>query len=368
VKNNSYDYDVIIVGAGPAGSTTARYIKSEDNDIRVLILDKRKEVGIPIQCGEGLSKISEWKTIMPNGYPLEELFNIPKNVIAQDIKYIDMISPYQNSYRLNYNGWILYRDLFDQHLAELAISQGSELRLNTSVKGLKDKHTVLTSNGAVTGDIIVGADGPRSIIAKSCGLKTPSDLYFLCPSVVSIVKGNFYDNTKRVYFGRRYAGGFAWVFPKGDTANIGIGCELKYGIPLRKILNNFLKDIGVSSKDVLCHSGGLIPLGGPIPQTVNDNVLVVGDAAGMVFPSTGGGIGPAMIAGRECGLAVANYLKKGSSLENYEISWRRIIERDFIRSLKEKNRYLWLTRHNILLETLLRLFGKYSFEIGGTYP
>ena len=368
MKNKSYDYDVIIVGAGPAGSTTARYITLEDEDIRVLILDKRKEVGTPVQCGEGLSKISEWKTIIPKDYPLRELFSFPNKLIAQDIKYIDMISPYQTSYRLEYNGWVLYRNLFDQHLAELAINQGAELRLNTSVRGLKDKHTVLTSNGAVTGNVIVGADGPKSIIAKSCGLKTPSDLHFLCPSAVSIVKGDFYDNVKRVYFGRRYSGGFAWIFPKGDTANIGIGCELKYRTPLRKILNNFLKDLGVSSEDVLYHGGGLIPLGGPIPQTVNDNVLIVGDAAGMVFPSTGGGIGPAMIAGRECGLAIINYFNNGTSLNAYDINWRRLLESALTRSLKEKNRYLWLTKHDLLLETLLHLFGKHSFEVGGTYP
>ena len=368
MEKKSYEYDVIIVGAGPAGSTTARYITSEDKEIRVLILDKRKKVGIPIQCGEGLSKISEWKAILPEDYPMQEIFHVPKNAIAQDIKYIEVISPHNKSYKLDYNGWVLHRDLFEQHLVDLAIDKGSELRLNTPVKGLEDKHTLLTSNGTVTGNIIVGADGPRSIIAKSSGLKRPSDLYSLCPSAVSIVRGNFHDDTKRIYFGRRYAGGFAWVFPKGDTANVGIGSEWKNKIPLKKILNNFLKDLGVSSEDILYQGGGLIPMGGTIPQTVNDNVLIVGDAAGMVFPSTGGGIGPAMIAGRECGLVITNYFRNGTSLDTYDYNWRRLLEASFLRSLKEKNRYLWLTKHDFLLEVLLRLFGKYSFEIGGTYP
>lgn len=369
MKNKSYDYDVIIVGAGPAGSTTARYILQENNDLKVLILDRKKEVGIPIQCGEAISKISKWKKYMPVDYPLEDIFKIPRHAIAQEINHIDFYSPKLRSYRVDIEGMVLYRDRFDQHLAKLAIQNGADLRLNTSVKSLNDPHTLLTSKGKLTGNVIVGADGPQSMITKSIGLTTPNDMQPLCPSVMCIVKGDFNDDTSRVYWGSRFANGFAWVFPKGETANIGLGCEWKkYRKPLKQIFNDLLRDLGITEENILYRSGGFIPLGGIIPKTVKDNVLIVGDAAGMVFPSTGAGIGPAMVAGRECGIAIANYFKKGISLDSYEQRWRRLLELNFKKSLKEKNRFLWLTRHDFILENLLRLVGSYSFRVGGTYP
>lgn len=363
-----YDYDVIIVGAGPAGSTTARYIKPEKNNIKILIIERKKEVGIPVQCGEAISKISVWKTVIPDDYALEELLDIPKNVIAQEIKNTDWITPFQTHCRFDTPGFMLHRNLFDQHLVKLAIRNGAELRLNTSMKGIKDQHIVITSNGNVTGNIIVGADGPRSITAKSSGLKTPNDICPLSSAVFSIVRGDFDDDINRIYFGKRFAGGYAWVFPKGDTANIGMGTEWIHKIPIKMILNNFLKDLGVSSKDILYNGGGLIPMGGPIPKFVSDNVLIVGDAAGMVFPSNGGGIVPAMIAGRECGIAIANYLKNGIPLDYYEQQWKKILSNTFKKSLKEKNRYLWMTKHDLLLEIGFRILRKKIFTAGSYIP
>lgn len=366
---NEFDYDVIIVGAGPAGSTTARYIKKYANNAKVLILERRKKVGVPIQCGEGLSKISEWKKLMPADYPLDELFEIPQKVIARDIKYGDVFSPKFTRYRLNHDGWVLYRDRFDQHLAELATKVGVEIRLNTSVKGLEDNHTIKTSNGNLTSNLIVGADGPRSLIAESIGLQTPSKICTLCPCVFCIVKGDFHEDAKRTYFGKRFANGFAWLFPKGETANIGLGSEWKkHRKFLRNILDKFLKDLKISFEDIIFRGGGVIPMGGPIPQTVRDNVLIVGDAAGMVWPSTGGGIGPSMISGRECGIAIANHLTKNASLNEYDHSWKKLIGDTFKKSLNEKNRFLWLTRHDLILEFCLKAIGKKSFSLGGIFP
>lgn len=369
MKKKSYDYDIVIAGAGPAGSTTARYILHDNNNLRVLILDRRKKVGVPLQCGEALSKISEWKKIMPAEYPLEELFKIPNKVIANELKHLDLFSPKLTKYTIDIEGIMLYRDRFDQHLADLATRNGAELQLDTTVRGLKDPHTLLTSKGIITGDIIVGADGPHSLIAKSVGLKTPNDIFRLCPSIMCIVKGDFHSDTSRMYYGRRFGEGFAWLFPKGDTANIGLGSEWKkYGKSLNRILDNFLTDLGISKKNILYHSGGPIPMGGIIPQTVKDNVLIVGDAAGMVFSSTGSGIGPAMIAGRECGLAILDYFEKGTSLASYEHKWRKLLEKYFNNSLREKNMFKWLTKHDIILEILIGIFGKYSFRVGGYYP
>ena len=327
MNKNSFDYDVIIVGVGPAGSSTARYTLQNNKDLRVLLIDKKRQVGLPIQCGEALSKISSWKKIMPSRYPLEELFTIPKSMIAQEIKHLDIFSPMLKKYTIDINGMILYRDRFDQHLAKLATQKGAELLLETTVQGLKDTHTLLTSNGEIKGNVIVGADGPHSLIAKSVGLTTPNDIYRLCPSVMCIVEGDFHCNTSRMYYGKRFGEGFAWMFPKGNTANIGLGSEWrKHKKSLNLILDDFLKYLGISEKDVIYRNGGPIPMGGIIPKTVKDNVMIVGDAAGMVFSSTGLGIGPAMIAGRECGLAISNNIEKGTSIDTVSYTHLRAHE------------------------------------------
>ena len=351
----NYEYDVIIVGAGPAGSTTARYIRPDKNGLKVLIIDRRKEIGIPVQCGEGLSTSEEWKKLLPN-YPVEELFKFPDYIIAQEVKYVDIISPYKTIYRLKTTGWNIYRNLFDQHLAKLAIKEGAEIWLNTNVIGLKDFHTVITSKGIVKGKIIVGADGAKSTIAKSAGLETPKDL---TPAVISMVRGNFHDNMRRIYFGKKFAGGYAWVFSKGETANVGLGSQWKVKGSLRKLLNDFIeKDIGFEKKDIICRSGGIVPLGGPISKTVKENIMVVGDAAGVVFPSTGGGIGPALITGRECGITIENYFKKGAPLEEYENRWRKVLGKILEKSLSAKRMLQWITKHDILMEAGMRLLGK----------
>lgn len=349
----NYDYDVIIVGAGPAGSTAARYIKPDKNGLKVLMIDRRKEVDIPVQCGEGLSTSDEWKKLLPN-YPVEELFKFPNYIIAQEVKYVDIISPYKTIYRFKTTGWTIYRNLFDQYLAELAIKEGTEFWLNTNVIGLKDIHTVVTSRGIVRGRIIVGADGAKSIIAKSSGLESPKNL---TPAVISMVRGNFHDNMRRIYLGKKFAGGYAWIFSKGDTANVGIGSEWKTS--LRKLLNNFIEtDMGLEAKDIICRSGGIVPLGGPISKTVKENIMIVGDAAGVVFPSTGGGIGPALITGRECGITIENHFRKGTSLEEYENRWRRVLGKILEKSLSAKRTLQWITKHDVLMEIGMRLLGK----------
>lgn len=364
----NYDYDVIIVGAGPAGTSTARFINPIKNQLKVLIIDRKKKIGLPIQCGEAISKKSSWKAILPDGYSLDGIFDIPKQLIANEIEYIDMISPFKTKCRYSAPGIVLYRDLFDQYLAKLAEANGAEIKLNTRMKELKNNHTVVTSNGEISGNIIVGADGPKSRIANSLRMRRPNTNIEFASCMFHLVKGDFHSNVKEMYFGKRFSGGYGWVFPKGDSANIGLGTLWNTKQSLRSILKKFLIDLGFSSNDIIYTRGGLIPMSGPLPTFVNRNILLVGDAAGMVFPSNGGGIITAMIAGRECGISISDFFKKGTPLSSYENSWKGMLGKIIEQSLKEKNKYLWLTKHDILLDIAFRLLKRRIVNGGSYFP
>jgi digeranylgeranylglycerophospholipid reductase len=350
-----FDYDVIIVGAGPAGCSTAKYINPDGNNLKVLLIDRRKKIGTPVQCGESHPSIQAWEKIMPNNYPLKELFNIPRKTIANEIKYFEIISPKGKHYiyDLNYNEFILNRDIFDQHLSDIAIKKGAELLINTSVKGLKNKHTVVTSDGNISGDIIVGADGPVSIVRKSIGLKAPNNIV---PCVTAILKGDFNKDYKSIFIGGHYRDGFGWIFPKGDTANIGFGTENYKNISLIDTFNELIIKNGFTSKDILIKGGGVVPMSGPIPVTVKENVMFVGDSAGMVLPLTGHGIGFAMIAGRECGKTIAEHFIKDEPLSSYEKKWRLLFENILIKSLNRKKIWILLTRNDSMTDFILRTF------------
>ena len=251
------------------------------------------------------------------------------------------------------NGCTIYRDLFDQYLANLAAIEGAIIKKKVSFLGFKNKNTLKTTNGEITGKIIVGADGPTSRVANSCGLQAPQ---ITARCVLAKIKGNFHDHTLKLYYGEIFKKGYGWIFSKGDHANVGIGTEyyrplIKTHYTLRRVLDNFIKkELTISEDDIFFRGGGIIPTGSILPRIVKDNVLLVGDAAGMVHPSTGAGIGYAMISGRECGIAVLrNFLFK-EDLNNYEKKTRIILQASFKKGLMIKKIFQLITTNDFSLD------------------
>jgi len=351
--DDTFDYDVIIVGCGPAGSVTARYIRPSKHNLRVLLIDRRKKIGLPVQCGEGILSFVEGQEIGSSTQDKKDLFECPERVKTHRIDRLQMVTPKHKIIEFPVQGYTINRDAFDQYLAQRAQEEGAILKNRISFLGFKDKHTITTNMGEITGNVIVGADGAFSSVAKSCGLQPPQKL---AKCVIAKIKGDFNDHTMKVFYGKMFNRGYGWIFSKGDHANVGLGFELygktiKTGNTLRKLLDDFIKkELSVKGSNILFRGGGIVPVGGPIPRTVKDNVLIVGDAAGMVFPPSGGGIDSAMIAGRECGNAIWRYYKLGEDLNNYEIKWRNILESDFKKGLRIKKILKLMTRYNTTCE------------------
>jgi len=321
-------YDVVVVGSGPAGSATARF--AAESGANVLIIERRQEVGVPVLCGEGISKkVDDFKVLEGRRW------------IANNMEGARIFSPDGTMVKLaadmagDETGYVLYRDIFDQELARGAIRAGAELMLNTCAVD------VLKENGKVNGvkakqfgeefdieaDIIVGADGVESKIGRWAGMKTTLKPYDLETCVQYTLSNVEFDKEYcDFYLGKKIApGGYVWVFPKGkDIANVGIGILASLsepGMPL-KLLDKFIDSHPELKKgEPLRFLAGAVPVAEPI-ESVRDNLLLVGDAARQVDPITGGGLMASIeageIAGETIGKAVGEQRFDKKMLSPYE--------------------------------------------------
>ncbi len=311
--------DVLVVGSGPAGSTTARYAAQDGAD--VMFIERRSEVGVPVRCGEFMPGLSEIKGMFPNLTEECSLFDIPDSLRCRDILGIKLVDPKGKVTLLDFDGYTTDRDRFDQHLADLAVEAGARLERNCLFKGIEGGVAV-TSQGEVEYKVIVGADGPGSRVAKSLGLAKNRNPY---PAVTAQVKGDFEPYTV-MFFGDVAPGAYSWIIPKDGRANVGVGFSPKFSDgKLSEYFDKFARNRGFEDYGKL--EGKYVPSEGPIERTVSGNGMVVGDAAGQVISVNGGGIPLAMIAGRICGRVAAANVRSSSPLQGYETEWRRIMEK-----------------------------------------
>jgi len=311
LQNN---YDVVIVGAGPGGSATAKRLA--ERGLKVALLEKRQEIGVPKRCGEGLSLRSA-KAIWNN--------EIPRKCIAQDINGAIVYAPNGNSITISgdTNGYVLERKIFDKWLAMEASRAGVYVQAKTEVTDIIKENDYVVGVKAnfegqeyeIRAKVVVAADGVESKIARKVGMNTTNQL-------INIDSGFQYEmsninltdkNKLELFFGEEIAPrGYIWIFPKGDhVANVGIGvsmCDKTAKYYLDKWIENnprFFKDASI----VEVNSGG-IPVGGLLENMVMNGFAVVGDAAHQVNPIHGGGIKEASVAGKILGDVIADAIAK----------------------------------------------------------
>jgi len=348
-------YDAVVVGAGPAGSVAARYLA--ESGASTLLLDKRDEIGVPIECGEFLPSISSLQEIMPAVKGVPELFDIPRSCISRSTSKIAVISPGGKRYELAFEGMSLWRAKYDQHLARLAEESGAELRTRTPVKSAS-RDGVETDGELIGANVIIGADGPLSIVRRSLGMPAPREL---TPCLQYTVQGDFGDSVD-MYFGSVAPGGYAWMIPKSDGANLGLGVPPgRKGRTLRSRLESFMFGLGYAEGPKL-ETSGLVPSSGPVAETVRGNVLLCGDAAGQVMASNGGGIPIAVVCGRAAGETAAAFLKGGPPLQVYEKRWKAEVGQVLTNSLHTKKLSDWWMWSDPLIGIAMRLIGKWGIR------
>ena len=335
----SMECDIIVIGAGPAGSTFSRIAAQEG--LEVCVFDKRKELGEPVRCGEGLG---EREVIAQD-------MDIPKQCISTDIVGAKVIAPNGKSIvwkDKNTTGWVLERKMFDKWLAEMAVEKGAKVKSYSRVVDLVEEDGkiagVKVSHGGrepyeVRAPLVVSAEGMESLVARKAGLKAVSTLYDVDTCYQYEMMPYDHENLIELYFGTEIAPrGYCWLFPKANKkVNVGIGIgghvtNAKKGGNVDGAEPKVLLDKFIEGHEQLREAssledfGGVISVGAPIESFVRDNFLVVGTAARQVDPIHGGGIALAMEAGvMAAKAAVDAHKKKDFSkevLQPYEDAWR----------------------------------------------
>ena len=321
------EYDVIVVGAGPAGSTAARY--AAEGGARVLLLEKDRDVGYPVHCAEAVSDEGVSQFIKPD----------PK-WIATTVTNFRLVAPNGEEVvpRLDGPGYVLERRLFDYDLARLAADKGADVTTRAYVYDLiRNDHgeavgvkALLKEQEAVFhAPIIIGADGVESRVGKWAGIHTVCSIHDMesCAQM-TLANVKMDQNCLDFYFGSAVApGGYLWVFPKGNNkANVGLGISVDTAKkrPVLKYLQEFIAR-KYPDASILTQIAGGVPCAKTCETIVKNNIMLVGDAAHQVNPVSGGGIISGMIGGMIAGQVAAEAIQKNdfSLLLEYQKRWHK---------------------------------------------
>lgn len=357
---------VIVVGAGPAGSAAAQRLAEEGLD--VLMLERRHVVGNPAQCGEC---IPNWGEVIGTFRHLEdhawlrEYFEFPDRLRLHRLDNMRVFLPSGKAYEFELDAFAGHRLQFDGYLSEKAVRAGAELRVNTALKRLQtqkkaNRELLVTTQGRFSCDFLIDASGSLAHVGR---LRHGQDRNVRpedqVPTVYAQVKGDV-PETFDVFLGSVAPSGYAWIIPKGPGfANVGLGVRAgKLKGDLKGHLEQFCRDLNL---EILSVGGGWIPMGGPVKRMVEGTTLAVGDAAGLVMPSNGGGISQAIISGCFAAEAILDHLNTGAPLTAYEERVRASMGPALKNSLRTKNMGYAFMRGDFMTETILRILG----PIGG---
>ena len=366
------EYDVVVVGAGPGGSSAAKFAAL--GGAKVLLIEKRQEIGTHVRCGEGIAR----DLLVQAEIPLD------RSWIAAEMDGARLISPGGMKFEVdeakagNEVGYVVERDLFDRALAALAGEAGAHIEVKTSATG------IIKENGKIVGlklihkgepkevrcKIIIGADGYESQVGRWAGIDTTiADTDIMTCVQYRLTNIDIDPKYTEFYAGSAAPGGYIWVFPKNhNTANVGIGLGahiVKEGGQPKEYLDRWIaKQPGMKNARQLDMVAGGCSINAPLDSVVCDNMMLVGDAARMIDPMTGGGIAHAALSGREAGKVAAEAIKIGDYskefFQKYEKAWRAEIEEKLFRNWMAKEKVQKISDENF--DSLIGLLAEVGME------
>jgi geranylgeranyl reductase family protein len=329
--------DVIVVGAGPGGSTAAKLLA--DRGYSVLLID-RSNFPRHKTCASWINRLAfERFPYLKNS--LSGLVENPFYGVAFYDRALERGAKYLER---RPSGYLSLRSKFDDGLRRIAVEAGARFVGGCAVAELTEErdgvHVRLEDGREMTGRIVIGADGASSRVAARAGLHrgwSPGD-YVLCANTdVPFPPGGiraFYGEKFpfRVFLEHKGIQGYGWVFPKRAHVCIGIGALLKDGRSIRPLFREFVQSLREGNHIPPDLAEGKVyfdidPVGGVyrIPSLVCGRIMLIGDAAGFVSGSTGEGIYPAMVSA-EVAVGMIHQALQGPSpasvLGGYNDRWR----------------------------------------------
>mgnify|MGYP000486400660 FL=1 len=365
-------YDVIIVGAGPAGTTAALY--AHRLELKCILLDKAVFPRDKI-CGDALSGKSI--RIMRELGILDELNNLDGSEInritfgsPKNIQFDVNLKGTQNNDQIT-KGFVIPREIFDNYLFEKA-NAVADTRQGFSVKDLifENNYVVGVKGKTRSGKeeefrapVVMGCDGSNSIVARKLGL------YEMEMDHTSVAVRCYYEGVKgltdqiELHYVKEVNPGYFWLFPAGDgRANIGIGLSKsdmkKENRTLRQIMDEvtqteYFKERFADAKQLERPVGWNLPLGSIHRKNHGNGFMLLGDAAGLVDPFTGEGIGNAMVSGQYAMEVAAKSKLSGDFSEKAFAEYDELLWREIGKELRTSTKLQSLARSKFLLNFVI---------------
>jgi len=316
------DYDIIVVGGGPAGGWTASNIARAG--FKVAVVEEHQHVGEPVQCA-GI--------ITPRVFDMVD-FASPS--IINEVKGANIFSPTGNKLAVGTSkvqAKIIDRRRFDSMIMDNAISNGAELISGNRVSGLVMGETceVQIGNRTLRTKLVIGADGAKSNVRSWLGLEEPA--YYLNGFGADIENVDMEQDKVNIFFGSQLAPNFfAWMIPAGEVVRVGLcmreGQDTAYRYFKKLFMDNSPAAAMLKSGTVKKTYAGIIPLGLP-SKTYTDRGMIVGDAASHVKATSGGGIYPGLVCAQYCAETAIEALEADDTsekmLSNYQKAWMKDI-------------------------------------------
>ncbi len=369
------EYDVVVVGAGPAGCTAAYY--SSRQGLKTLLVERKKRVGFPVQCGELMPTLELVKKIFKNLPNPEELFIYPENVVEQEINELAVGDSEKIHFTIEMSLCSIDREKFDNYLFRKAKESGAYTMTSTYFSDMKNDGTILLKRRneefKVKTKLVIGADGIFSTVAKKNNLSRNEKAYPTLQYTLQNTK--LEDDRVYMFFDRMNSpDGFVWLIPKKSRrVNAGLGFP-KYAAELTKLktqLDNFISNhpatkSSLEGAEVEKVTAGWVPVGGPLKKTWSETkevkVVLIGDAGGFVAAHNGAGVPGALITGKIAGEIAYLNIKEHKSISLYERKWRREVGKPLFNSLKILNMVLPLYQNKEKFEKLLSRVNKKLIE------
>lgn len=325
--------NVLVIGLGPAGSSASA--EAARRGASVVGVERKANIGVPVQCAEFIP--------LPMGRYAQS-----DGVLAQRIEGMKSFLPSGAHAETDFPGIMIDRARFDQALAEKAAASGARFLVDSRPAAIdfRARQALIETPAGVeeiSYDILIAADGPHSAVARLMGLpalETVNTRQYTVPLLKP------YKDTD-IWLSDAYPGGYAWLFPKGEYANLGLGADKRFTGDLKTPLDALhaqLVSDGIVGASIQYRTGGAIPVGGMRDSLVVGRTLFAGDAAGLTHPITGAGIAAAVVSGERAGLAAAIFCTEGRPwmLADFEEDMRDQFEVTLARACERRR---WLGEH-----------------------